>query len=68
MPPSGESALMMASLWLSQSCALSYALTTGCRLRIPCVLALNLTASLPSGVFGPRLATTLELMVPPQKR
>src|SRR5829696_1890530 len=37
----------------------------GCRLRIPCVEALNLTASLPSGVLGPRFESVLELMMPP---
>src|SRR5215213_3887875 len=37
----------------------------GCRLRIPCVDALNLTASLPSGVLGPRFESVLELMMPP---
>src|SRR5215203_311840 len=40
----------------------------GCRLRIPCVEALNLTASLPSGVLGPRFESVLELMMPPHFR
>src|SRR5215204_3332585 len=52
-PPSGARDSSIASRCLCQPCSDSKCATTGRRLRIPCLVALRLTLSLPWCVFGP---------------
>src|SRR5215213_4961840 len=54
-PPSGARDSSIASRCLCQPCSDSKCATTGRRLRMPCLVALRLTLSLPWSVFGPVL-------------
>src|SRR5215204_3171364 len=54
-PPSGARDSNIASRCLCQPCSDSKCATTGRRLRMPCLVALRLTLSLPWSVFGPVL-------------
>src|SRR5215216_3850825 len=54
-PPSGARDSSIASRCLCQPCSDSKCATTGRRLRMPCLVALRLTLSLPWYVFGPVL-------------
>src|SRR5215213_428297 len=54
-PPSGARDSSIASRCLCQPCSDSKCVTTGRRLRMPCLVALRLTLSLPWSVFGPVL-------------
>src|SRR5215203_828419 len=54
-PPSGARDSSIASRCLCQLCSDSKCATTGRRLRMPCLVALRPTLSLPWSVFGPVL-------------